>query len=253
MPLATVLYLLAVAGSIAVEMHLAHDLGGQAGLTIPLDADAARLELAALKLELAASHSRLEISRRTISEMQTLLLDLQSSHKEAVAGLSRCSVQLEAACAQIATLQHDGASLRGTTVATPNPPVQSAAFAVRVHRSTSLVAVRGAPEGAQSVRNGAARSLLQDGPSARFCSRDEAQTVMNAPDRVAAVMVLMATNAACGMCIIPCASAPSFDIVRCLFGCQHQDENGCSDEELPGLLPSIGRAKLDDRESVNLK
>jgi hypothetical protein len=90
-------------------------------------------------------------------------------------------------------------------------------------------------------------ALPEEGP----CSKSDAQAVLTATDQTAAVMGMLATNAPCALCIIPCAGEPMPDAIRCVNKCQHQRENRCDDSTgVARVSPMIDAASLSDRDSV---
>jgi hypothetical protein len=100
-------------------------------------------------------------------------------------------------------------------------------------------------------RSDASRLLLQGDPSDKACSKAEVQQVLLASDPTPVVMAMLGTNAACALCIIPCAAATLPDLLPCFFGCQHQRENRCdSTTGLERVAPLIQRATIHDRSSV---
>jgi hypothetical protein len=87
------------------------------------------------------------------------------------------------------------------------------------------------------------------------CGQTDVEDVIQASsDPVQLVTIitrLMETNVPCGMCIVPCASEPTPDIVYCLFSCMHQRENRC--DGTTGLARVDGwieSASVADRDSI---
>ena len=87
------------------------------------------------------------------------------------------------------------------------------------------------------------RTLLQADPQ---CSMTELLGVQ--ADPVAAVTVMFTTNAACAMCLVPCASAAYS--VSCAMDCVKQDEGACNTADL-AALESVGMpSSLTDRAQL---
>jgi hypothetical protein len=95
------------------------------------------------------------------------------------------------------------------------------------------------------------RSLLQSDTDLNTCSKTEVLKLLEHPDRDSQLEImrdLFTDNVNCGVCILECASGPHAlypDILRCLFGCQHQRENRCSVS-----LVGTEAATLEQRSSL---
>ena len=95
------------------------------------------------------------------------------------------------------------------------------------------------------------RSLLQADTALNTCSKTEVLNLLEHPDRDSQLGImrdLFTDNVNCGVCILECASGPHAlypDILRCLFGCQHQRENRCSVS-----LVGTEAATLEQRSSL---
>jgi hypothetical protein len=95
------------------------------------------------------------------------------------------------------------------------------------------------------------RSLLQSDTGLNTCSKTEVLNLLEHPDRDSQLEImrdLFTGNVNCGVCILECASGPHAlypDILRCLFGCQHQRENRCSVS-----LVGTEAATLEQRSSL---
>jgi hypothetical protein len=92
---------------------------------------------------------------------------------------------------------------------------------------------------------------LVEGLDVEGCSKTEVLKLLEHPDRDSQLEImrdLFTDNVNCGVCILECASGPHAlypDILRCLFGCQHQRENRCSVS-----LVGTEAATLEQRSSL---
>ena len=103
------------------------------------------------------------------------------------------------------------------------------------------------------LRREASRLVLQSTESEPlYCSQAEIDKVLSAGANAQSVVVgMMSTNMPCVMCMIGCKSHPMPDSLRCLFGCQHQNENRCDESTGKSrVVPLLASASLADRGSL---
>lgn len=186
-----------------------------------------KVERARLESELAALRRRVESELQKPSEAFGTLENSRAAHAPA----------LGAPSARTVTLNHAVSSFTDVFRSNPSSPARPQDEVLDARLSTGRAA--------------SGRSMLQVGSGGRACSKAETRTVLAAADPTPSVMEMLSTNPACALCIIPCADKPGVDVVICVQGCQHQEENRCDNSTgIRRIAPLVSTASLDDRDSL---
>ena len=140
----------------------------------------------------------------------------------------------------------------------PTPSVGLPAMAVGGGFSADEVQATPRAHHSQRLVPGGRRMLQTEG-TAKYCSKSEVRTVIDASlnnvegvveKRKQAVLDILSTNERCGLCLLGAArNAKVPDVLFTLHSCMHMEEDSCADSsDLP--LPLMDGATLQDRNSL---